>query len=47
LRPFDADKMKAWRVGERINNVKNNDTALSEPVRDEDEDDGQVGMFGE
>ena len=45
LRPFDADQMKAWRVGERINNVKNNDPALSEPVRDEE--DGQLGMFGD
>jgi hypothetical protein len=39
--------MKAWRVGKRINNVKINDAALPELVRDEDEDDGQVGMFGE
>jgi putative SOS response-associated peptidase YedK len=44
LRPFDADQMKAWRVGERINNVKNNDAALSEPVKDNDHD--QLGMFG-
>jgi hypothetical protein len=27
---------------ERINNVKNNDAALSEPVKDEDE---QTGLF--
>ena len=45
LRSFDADQMKASRVGERINNVKNNDAALSEPVRDEE--DGQLGIFGD
>jgi len=32
IRPFDSDKMKVWRVDKRINNVKNNDAALSEPV---------------
>jgi putative SOS response-associated peptidase YedK len=34
LRPFDADLMKAWRVDQRINNVKNNEPSLSEPVKD-------------
>jgi putative SOS response-associated peptidase YedK len=24
LRPFDSEPMKAWRVDERINSVKNN-----------------------
>jgi putative SOS response-associated peptidase YedK len=32
LRPFDSDKMKAWRADERINNVKNNDPELGEPI---------------
>src|SRR5271155_761072 len=36
LRPFDSDKMKAWRVDRRVNNVKNNDRLLSEPVTDDD-----------
>jgi putative SOS response-associated peptidase YedK len=43
LRPFDSDLMKAWRVDKRINNVKNNDAALSEPSKDHDN--GQAGMF--
>jgi hypothetical protein len=40
--------MKAWRVDQRINNVKNNDESLSKPAKaEEDEDDeGQLGMFG-
>ena len=45
LRPYDADKMKAWRVDTRINNAKNNDPTLSEPVKEEE--DRQLGMFGE
>jgi putative SOS response-associated peptidase YedK len=44
LRPFDSDLMKAWRVGTRINSVKNNDAILSEPVKDDDAE--QLGMFG-
>lgn len=31
LRPFDSEKMKAWRVGSAINNVRNNDPSLVEP----------------
>lgn len=31
LRPFDSDKMKAWRVGTAINSVRNNDPGLLEP----------------
>ena len=31
LRPFDSDKMKAWRVSTRMNNVRNNDPSLIEP----------------
>jgi len=44
LRPFDSDKMKAWRVDQRINNVKNNDATLTEPIKGEQG--GQLGMFG-
>ena len=44
LRPFDAETIKAWRVDRRVNNVKNNDPSLSEPVKDDD--DRQLGMFG-
>jgi putative SOS response-associated peptidase YedK len=40
LRPFEADQMKAWRVDQRINNVKNNDESLSEPVKDEEQPPG-------
>lgn len=43
LRPFNADKMKAWRVGRRINSTKNNDATLSEPVKEDPE--GQWDMF--
>jgi putative SOS response-associated peptidase YedK len=43
LRPFGADKMKAWRVNRRINSVRNNDATLSEPLKDEES--GQMGMF--
>jgi putative SOS response-associated peptidase YedK len=43
LRSFDSDLMKAWRVGTRINSVKNNDATLSDPVKDDDAE--QLGMF--
>jgi putative SOS response-associated peptidase YedK len=54
IRPFDSDKMKAWRVARRINNVRNNEPSLSEPVKDNGEErkdgsktdeSGQLGMF--
>ena len=32
LRPFPAEKMTAWRVSERVGNVRNNDAALLERV---------------
>jgi putative SOS response-associated peptidase YedK len=45
LRPFDSEKMKAWRVDQRLNNVRNNDALLNEPLKDESE--GRLlGMFG-
>ncbi len=34
--------MEAWRVDMRINNVKNNEPSLSE-----DDEDEQLGMFGD
>ena len=37
--------MKAWRVDERINSVKNNDVALLEPVQDEGEGQGRWSEF--
>jgi len=46
LRPFDSDQVKAWRVGQRINSTRENDSALSEPMKDEEQG-GQMGMFGE
>jgi putative SOS response-associated peptidase YedK len=36
VRPYDSDKMKAWRVDRRINNVRNNEPALSEAVKEDD-----------
>jgi putative SOS response-associated peptidase YedK len=54
IRPFDSDKMKAWRVDRRINNVRNNEPSLSEPVKDNGEErkdgsktdeSGQLGIF--
>lgn len=36
IRPFDSDRMKAWRVDRRVNNVKNNDPSLCEPLTEED-----------
>src|ERR1700733_4680147 len=35
LRPFNSDKMKAWRVDRRINNVKINEPSLDQPVQDD------------
>ena len=32
IRPFDSEKMKAWRVDRRLNNVKNNDASLCQPL---------------
>ena len=45
VRPFDAEQMKAWRVDQRINNVRNNDAALVEPIGESSGD--QTSMFGE
>jgi putative SOS response-associated peptidase YedK len=46
LRPYDSDAMKAWRVDKRINSVQNNDPTLSDPLKEKEQDDGQMGMFG-
>lgn len=35
LRPFDADKMKAWRSDVAINNVRNTGPELGKPLKDE------------
>lgn len=35
IRPFDSDKMKAWRVDRRLNNVRNNEPSLCEPAKEE------------
>ncbi len=35
IRPFDSDKMKAWRVDRRVNNVRINEPSLGEPVLDD------------
>jgi putative SOS response-associated peptidase YedK len=32
LRPFPAEKMRAFRIGQRIGNVGNDDAALIEPI---------------
>jgi hypothetical protein len=34
--PIDSHEMKAWRVDRRVNNVRNNDPSLCEPVMEED-----------
>jgi putative SOS response-associated peptidase YedK len=44
LRPFDSEKMKAWRADERINSVRNTGPELGEPVMDAE--DTQTGLFG-
>jgi putative SOS response-associated peptidase YedK len=50
LRPFDSDKMKSWQVDTRINNVRNNDASLAEPILDSSAETGhgigQMEMFG-
>ena len=35
IRPFDSDEMKAWRVDRRVNNVKNNEPSLCEPIKED------------
>lgn len=45
LRPYDSDKMKAWRVDTRINNTRENDVALSEPLKEDMQGDLQGGLF--
>ena len=32
LRPYDADRMEAWPVGARVDNVRNDGPDLSEPA---------------
>jgi len=50
LRPYDSDKMKAWRVGTRMNSVRNNDPSLVEPASDAEPatkpETSQLEMFG-
>jgi hypothetical protein len=36
VRPFDSDKMKAWRLDRRVNSVKNNDPSLLDELTQED-----------
>ena len=36
LRPFDSEKMKAWPIDRRVNNARNNEPALWEPMTEED-----------
>ena len=36
IRPFDSDKMKAWRIDRRVNNVRNNEPSLCDPLTEED-----------
>jgi putative SOS response-associated peptidase YedK len=43
IRPFDSDEMKAWRVDRRLNNVRNNEPSLCEPV-EEDPDQKPKGI---
>jgi putative SOS response-associated peptidase YedK len=36
LRPFPASLMKMWRVGARVNSVRNDDAALMEEEAEEE-----------
>jgi len=36
IRPFDSDKMEAWRLDRRVNNVRNNDPSLRDELTEED-----------
>jgi len=40
LRPYPAEKMRAWPVNDRVGNVRNNDPSLLEPVNQ-----GQESLF--
>jgi putative SOS response-associated peptidase YedK len=42
LRPFDADKMTASKVGKEVGNAKNDRPELMEPVKDEQTKDEQT-----
>jgi putative SOS response-associated peptidase YedK len=44
MRPYDAEEMTTWRADQRLNNVRNNDPSLIEPMEDRAE--GQLPMFG-
>ena len=44
LRPFDADRMKAWRADASINNVRNTVPELGMPLQERDE--GQIDLWG-
>ena len=35
IHPFDTNKMKAWRVDRRVNNVWNNEPALCKPIEED------------
>lgn len=45
LRPFAAEKMRAWRVSDRVGNVRNNDAGLLEPIKTAEPDEQQEGLF--
>ena len=36
IRPIDSDKMKAWRLDRRVNNVRNNDPSLRDELSEEE-----------
>jgi putative SOS response-associated peptidase YedK len=44
LRPYPAERMRAWPVSDRVGNVRNNDPALLEPVTPADSD-GSPSLF--
>jgi putative SOS response-associated peptidase YedK len=37
LRPYPAEEMHAWPVGDRVGNTRNNDASLLDPVDSRDE----------
>jgi putative SOS response-associated peptidase YedK len=43
LRPYPAEKMKAWKIGKAVGNTRNNDLSLIEPVKNEER--GSLMLF--
>ena len=46
LRPFDADKMIAWKVDRKVGNVKNDTSDLVEEIADGQPETPETGSLG-